>query len=791
MSLPAPGARFAESRTGTVIGKPAAVNGSHSSSRSKPPSPPAPALPTLDVLGLVRRQGWLIAACTMLGLAGGIWYWGFAEIWHQSTARMLVTLKDPRLAEGGDSQWGESNVTDDILASHMQIVGSRRIVEAALSSANLMSLPSITARLGDGEDSVDYVIDHLLLTKGGEGAAKTARSLNIGLVHTDPTDARRVLEAIVVQYEAFLDRQVEQVMNEAGTLIIHAQQEVEHELAETQNTYLSLRRDAPLLYHGDGSSNVFMEKFKRLQDELVSVEIERSAVVTRLGKVQDAVAKYGLVPSPEHSFELMALIDTKSLERLGVFASLQLGTAATADFQASQPARLEEARTQFTHLLKLMADEQRVRSNFGPEHPDAVTLRQEIELVRSFLDERQSETAFSGSESRLTPDVLMKAYIGFLTNDVASLDERRNELQALAREAEKQSKELVEFELKDQMLRAEIERKQQLFDGVVEQLRKLDTASGLSGYSHEVLEAPRNGIPVWPSLPICCLCGLLLGGVFGAGTAVASDEGDPRFKSMHDLSAAIETPVIGAIHRLQSFRDNAGGSIVAPATVEAEAFRMLRTFLQADVARGDLKVLSVTSAQPKAGKSTVLANLAAVFADQGLSTLVLDADMRAPTVQKHLNVNMSPGLSEVLRGTLSVEEATQASSIPNLSVIAAGSPVANPSELLESARFEALLAELRTQYQLVLVDAGPVLLVSDPAVVSRYADATLLVVRLSTDGRRQVNEALRRLSMSGAKVRGCVANLMGASGYVSRSEEYGAGYGYGYGEGRYYGTRNT
>src|SRR5690606_17579793 len=135
----------------------------------------------------------------------------------------------------------------------------------------------------------------------------------------------------------------------------------------------------------------------------------------------------------------------------------------------------------------------------------------------------------------ITPEKLMQAYVGFLRNDMDAYEQRRNELLVMAAEAEEQSKQLIEFELRDRMMQAEINRKQSLYNGIMDQLRNLDTATGLSGFIHEVLDAPREGEIVWPNLAICGLGGILLGLMCGAGIAMMTDQMDNRFRTPSEI----------------------------------------------------------------------------------------------------------------------------------------------------------------------------------------------------------------------------------------------------------------
>jgi len=189
-----------------------------------------------------------------------------------------------------------------------------------------------------------------------------------------------------------------------------------------------------------------------------------------------------------------------------------------------------------------------------------------------------------------------------------------------------------------------------------------------------------------------------------------------------------------------------------------EAYNLLRTnlyFSLADVVGG--KVVGVTSPCPQEGKSTTSLNLAYALATAGHKTVLIDADMRRPSIASVLEMPLSPGLSNLL-----VDENTDAirSEVvhENLSVLLSGDIPPNPSELVVSDKMKALIEKLRGAYDYVIVDLPPVNLVSDPIMMSRHLDGMIVIVRHGHTRRRDVNDAVRSLKLVNAKVLGFVYN---------------------------------
>jgi succinoglycan biosynthesis transport protein ExoP len=724
----------------------------------------------LDILQILNRQRWIIAFCVALGLALGILYATRATVWYQSTAKVLINPKSPTQGSGNES----GVLEEDILANHIEILRSRKIVEGALSKDGLMSLASIQPLLSEseGEDAADYVINQLKIVKGGTGAAKDARSLQIAFSHTSDEESRIILESVLVEYQHFITGQLESVMQKANEFINQAKDDVEADLRAVEQEYIAARKAAPLLFQGEGSSNVYQDKYRRLEEELLTVDIEESALSARLERVQETLETMEKDGSLTDHLDKLALIDSDSLQRLGLFASLQTNTAGTAEFQASQPARIAEAQTQYKNVLDLMREKQRLTTVFGPGHPKVQDIEDQINLVKTFLAENDDVIPADLGPGILNPELLLQAYVGFLLNDGAALRERKRELQILAKDAETQAKSLIDFELQDSVFRTKIARQEALFDGVVQQLRELDTASGLSGYVYELLETPRIGIKSWPSIPLCGLGGLMLGLFGGLVFAVANDLRDGRFRSAAELENFVKVPMLGRLGKVNSINRGIQGLIAAELTPDAEAIRMVRTFLLPDIRSGKLRTIGMSSPMQGDGKSTVVSNLAVSFSQLGLSVLAIDADLRRPSLHRYFSIKNDNGVSDLLSSEIEPFDAIQSSEIPNLSVLPAGKSTAVPAELLQSEKFDRLIELVKDRYDIVLVDLPPVLAVSDPLIVAPKLGGIVIVVRASTARRSEVMNSLSRLESAGGNIVGCIINSFGAGKNFSSDGGY-------------------
>lgn len=217
-------------------------------------------------------------------------------------------------------------------------------------------------------------------------------------------------------------------------------------------------------------------------------------------------------------------------------------------------------------------------------------------------------------------------------------------------------------------------------------------------------------------------------------------------------------------------------SISDPAGQAAEAYRTLRTSLLYSIVDRPPRVVVVTSPGQREGKSTTCANLAVSLAQAGKSVVLIDCDLRKPVVHGIFNLRNGKGLVDAMVGDKEIADLLH-SPVGNLRVLTSGPVPPNPTELLGSRRFTILIEKLRKTFDYVLMDAPPVQLVSDPAIIAAQADGVILVFDAQSTRKLSARRSIRTLESVGAKVIGTVMNNVKAS----RDGTYG-GYSYSYGD---------
>ncbi len=290
--------------------------------------------------------------------------------------------------------------------------------------------------------------------------------------------------------------------------------------------------------------------------------------------------------------------------------------------------------------------------------------------------------------------------------------------------------------------------------------------------------APRPTVPFEPRTTRNLALGGVLGLMMGVGAALLLESLDRSVKTRQAIEKA--TPGVPALALLPSLQSPDGVvTIDRPNGVEAEAFRSLRAALEFAEVDRKIQVIQVTSPSAAAGKTTVAANLAVVMAQSGHRVVVVDADLRRPRLHALFGAAQVPGLTSVVLGRTDLADSAVVLDTGNgrLSVLPSGPVPPGPSELLGSDRAAKTFTKLREYADVVIIDCPPVLPVADALVLSRYADATVLVANARLTKRDALEHSVDQLRQAGAPLIGTVLNQVGKRGLTG----YGYGYGYGYG----------
>ncbi len=274
--------------------------------------------------------------------------------------------------------------------------------------------------------------------------------------------------------------------------------------------------------------------------------------------------------------------------------------------------------------------------------------------------------------------------------------------------------------------------------------------------------------PASPRVLLNTLLAALVGLMLAIGIAFLVEYLDDTLKSPDDVEAVVDLPTLGTIIRMKGDEGRSPiyrlAAILYPRSPVAEAYRTLRTNIEFASVDEPVKVILVTSAVPGEGKTTTAANLAAVFAQAGHDTLLVDADLRKPGAHKMFDLPNAEGLTNLLRSDeLTVREIAQPTEQEHLMVLTTGPLPPNPAELLRSSRMHTVMERLAASAEFVIVDSPPLQAVTDAAILSSLVDGTVLVIDAGRTRSGAVRNGRETLAKVGARILGVTLNRMSES----------------------------
>jgi polysaccharide biosynthesis transport protein len=476
--------------------------------------------------------------------------------------------------------------------------------------------------------------------------------------------------------------------------------------------------------------------------------------------------------------------ESDRMERESVYRLAQSGdpdttaAATSAGGNSSSSSLMERLRGQQADLKIQIAQ---LGTQFGSSYPRVVQLNNQLKEVETQLQMEMTKVV-----SRVRSGYLAALQREHMLRD--ALDKQKQE-------ANKLNESAIEYSL----LKRDVESYRTLYEGLMEKLKEAGVTAGLR--SNNIRNVDKARIPTAPSepnIPRNLSFALALGLTTGIGLAFLLDSIDNTVRTPEQAQVISALPSLGMIpmgsrnsiettgrQRLAVASSREVVELVTqarPQSQMAESYRALRTSLLLTSLGAPPKVILITSALPQEGKTTTSINTAIVLAQKGTRVLLIDADLRRPSIHKTLGMGPKTGLSNVLTGSATLQQAVVRSTLlPSLFILSAGTPPPNPAELLASSNMRDILAELREQYDHIIVDTPPTLSVTDAVVMSTRADAVVLVIRSGQTTKQALRRSRDILMQVNARVAGVLLNAVDLTSpdyyyYYEYQGKYGHGY---------------
>jgi capsular exopolysaccharide synthesis family protein len=431
-------------------------------------------------------------------------------------------------------------------------------------------------------------------------------------------------------------------------------------------------------------------------------------------------------------------------------------------------------------LAELERERSRLSSIFNPDYP-------QVKEIQSQIDEAQ--TTLSGERERAAKAI---------TNDYRASVERENMLQQAFKDQQRDADLIAEKSVQYNILKREADTNKQLYVGLLEKLKETGVSTSMKATNIRVIDPaypPKK--PDSPRIPLNLSLSLLLGLSLGIGAAFLQEHLDNSFKTAGEIERFLQLPALASVPAIASSTNGNGHGLYARArhlanekygsngivpswnriegngqnTPLAEAFHELRTSVLLSTAKHPPRTLLVTSAKGGEGKTTVAANLAVSLAQLGEKVLLIDADLRRPSLHKFFGVPNTSGLVNFLTGNPDWQSLLSQAAPIGLSVLPSGPVPPNPADLLSSDYMPVLIREASKEYKFVVLDSPPLLNLADSRVLATLVDGVILVVGGGITPRELVHRAYASAVDAGSHVLGATINFADA-----KSDYYSYGY---------------
>jgi succinoglycan biosynthesis transport protein ExoP len=684
------------------------------------PEPEEPAVPLSHYLWIFRRNAWkmltFVAVCMVVTFVVS----SRLQPIYEATARVDIDRRAPSGVIGQESSENAGNDTEEFLTTQIELIQSDAVVRPVAIKYGLLQHENQIGRNSPERDrqvaGAPIVLRNLKVTR-----PPNSFLLRISYRSPDPQLAAHVANAVA---QSYIEHTYEIRIRSSLGLSSFMEKQIEELKAKMEQSSQALAAyDRELnVINPEEKTNILSSRLLQLNTEYTNAQGDR-------------------------------------VRKEAAYNSIKTGSLAAAQI-STQGEALGKLQDLVQAAQQKLAD---VRTTYGVNHPEYRKASNQLaEIMRQFQQAKADVTqrvAVDYQQAADREDMLRKS-VGETKAEYDKLNLHSYQYQQLKRSAEA-----------DRQVYEELERK----------IKEAGINAGFQSSAIRIADSARPGShPVFPNARLNLLIAFLLASLLAAGTSVLMDALDNTLKDPEQVMRTLQIDIIGTLPtvkgqsrmlRLPSVRkdDEPEGTITDPArgavgnsykgiTSYEEAIRTLRNAILLTDFDRRLNSLLVTSASPGEGKSTTCIHLAIAHADQGKKTLIIDADLRRPTVHKRFGLSASVGLSDVLTGMLNWRDVVvQVSDRPHLFVIPAGPASRRASDLIGPMMVD-ILDEASKEYDLIMVDAPPILGFAEPLQMATAVDGVVMVAYAGETSRKAVATALATLRRLHANIVGLALN---------------------------------
>jgi polysaccharide biosynthesis transport protein len=670
---------------------------------------------------IVRKRKWLIGGVTVSFVLTGLLWTLMATPNYTSTVRIQIDHDVAKVVEGASVTPAEGYYDIEFLKTQYELLQSRSLAERVASLTHLAddtefnkqarySLLNVFRGAGTSvsqQAEKEHSAALTILASRVVRPLKGSRLVDISYSDPDPGRAQRIAAAYGEAFIEFnLDKRF-QANSYAKTFLEDKIKQLKLRLEESEKALLEFAK----------------------KEQIVSTTDKISIVESNLASANGA----------------LGTIIAERIKNEQLWKQVQDANAISFP-QVLSSKLIDELRGRRNQIL---VDYQEKSGTFQPHYPEMVQINNKIKEIDKQL----------ATEIKTVKNSLKAAYEASLSQEY-EMKERIETLRAEVLDLQQRS---IQYNI----LNREVDTTRSLYDGLLHRFKEVDVASGVG--ANNVFIVDRAELPHSPSSPVmskALVLSLVLGLVAGLGAAYVAEHFDDLIYTPEDAENITGLPQLGVIPRVDH-----------PLSIQAEletsrsplfeAYRSLCTVLQFSTVTGLPRTLLVTSSGPSEGKSTTAAFLARHLATMGLKVLLIDADLRKPSLHKIMQLDNTIGFSNYLTGNCEVRAAVQRTKLDNLLFMASGPLPPHAPELLGSSQLPALLSSAVGVFDFIIIDGPPVTGMADTLMLSNMAAATILLVSAGESRKGIVRNAVKRLELVRSSVVGTVVTK-----YVAKADSY-------------------
>ncbi len=706
----------------------------------------------LDYLRVVYKRRWVaLPIFVIVFVVGAINALRETPV-YQARAQLLVQKDAPNVATldqmfQQQDAWSE----DDFYQTQFRIMQSRSLARRTIDALNLWTPP----RLGNGPEQRESLSVTGLASQGVQQVVGLARRWSGADAPTPPAPAALPDGAAAALETRAQSGRIDEFLGGLSIVPVRGSQIAEIRYASTDPEFAAMAANAVAKAYIEQSLESKFNASKdaadwlsdRLTEQRKAVEVSEAALQAykeRSGGV--SIEDGGSSIVVQRLTDLNGALTKAKTDRIGREAAYNQLKAAQSDGTLdSMPIvlgndYLQKLKTETSDLQRQQAQ---LAERYGDRHAEMIKIRAAVQTADAKLSSelgRVVDSARSEYQASLSQEQSLQS----------ALDAQKNEALSMNRKG-------IEYGV----LRREAESNRQIYESLMQRTKETGISSELKTTNVRIVdpaEVPRA--PISPNLSRAFSVAFGTSLLFGVCIAFLFEYMDNRIKTPQELKAQLGVAFLGMVPAADMGKGGSDPLLfnAVPANF-AEAFKGIRTNVLFSSAEEGMRAVVVTSSGPGEGKSVASSNIAIALAQAGQRVLLMDADMRRPRVHEIFATDQEPGLSNVLTGNAKVGDAIRRStSVPGLWLLASGYIPPNPAELLGSHRYRDFMGSLDGQFDWVIIDSPPVLVVTDASIVAHQASGVVFVVGADKTNKHSARAAVEQLDAANAHIVGAILN---------------------------------